>query len=290
MRAPGYSVGLFIPIYIYFIVLLIFTGLVFSPLADLIAYFNNLDAVINNSVDTFTIHSAWERNILDPKEWAHCITPEQLDIFRKDLKSVLTGNLLGDGYINFTSVKPHFRFKQSSTVHAHYFAFIFLILAPYLTKGSPNISTYFDGRYDSWYSNMTLLTSSASRDILDIPYLASIFYSTIDGKRRKVVPSNIMDLLNPISLAIWIQDDGHYYHGAMFLNTQSFTHEEVLLLIKALRTNFGLYNPCVKPVSGKTYQNRIVIYAEDYRLIKPLISPYFCPYMRYKLGEAKLNV
>jgi len=47
----------------------------------------------------------------------------------------------------------------------------------------------------------------------------------------KVVPTCIAQLLTPIALAIWIQDDGTFDHGAIYLQTQGFSKEGVELLI-----------------------------------------------------------
>ena len=48
------------------------------------------------------------------------------------------------------------------------------------------------------------------------------------------------ELLTPIGLALWIQDDGYRSGNALVLCTECFTKSEVELLISVLRDNFGL--------------------------------------------------
>jgi LAGLIDADG DNA endonuclease family len=58
--------------------------------------------------------------------------------------------------------------------------------------------------------------------------LFDLFY--LDGK--KIVPSNIAELLTPLGLAYWICDDGGRYRNTVRLATDGFTLEEVNLLAK----------------------------------------------------------
>lgn len=63
-----------------------------------------------------------------------------------------------------------------------------------------------------------------------------IFYS--EGK--KVVPSNIDELLTDIGLAHWIMDDGSKHGDGLHLNVYAFSPECVDRLINVLTTKFGL--------------------------------------------------
>ena len=73
-------------------------------------------------------------------------------------------------------------------------------------------------------------------------YYYDLFYIyDNNGKRRKIVPTNIAELLTPCALAYWIMDDGGINtYNATILNTDNFTLEEVELLQKALEQKFGL--------------------------------------------------
>ena len=68
--------------------------------------------------------------------------------------------------------------------------------------------------------------------------LYELFYTSTTGK--KIIPSNISDLLTPVSLAYWIMDDGSFTGSGLKLHTNAFSIEELNILKEALEKNFGL--------------------------------------------------
>lgn len=208
------------------------------------------------------------------------ISSEQLKIFKDSCNDVLIGSLLGDGCITKSGRgKFHYRFKQS-TIHASYFFFIYSIFEPYLTLGSPTISCYYDKRYNKLYESLILQTSPKYNSILNIETLENLFYKKNNNIRIKVVPENIS--LSPISLAIWIMDDGHFYHNGVYLNTQGFDEKGLNRLMIALE-NLNLTSR-LSPVSGKKNQWRIYLPANNIDILRKMVKPYMEKSMYYKLG------
>jgi hypothetical protein len=213
-------------------------------------------------------------------------TPEgkQAEIFKNNIDSVLIGLLLGDGYITHNHGRlVAFRFTQS-IIHVAYFSYVFLILIDYLTKGSPSLKGCYagEGEKQKWHWGWILAISVKFNTILQIENLNNMFYSKIGKMWIKVIPSNIASLMNPIVLAFWIMDDGHFTGSGLLLNTQSFNAYSIGLLVNALNSTFGI-NCTLRKVT--TDQNKIYISAKDYKKIIPLIEPYFTPSMYYKLGK-----
>ena len=60
----------------------------------------------------------------------------------------------------------------------------------------------------------------------DITLFHKLFY--VDGV--KVVPRNIVDLLDPLALAVWIMDDGCLNRSKIDISTYSFRLDEIKLL------------------------------------------------------------
>src|SRR5438093_7584123 len=58
--------------------------------------------------------------------------------------------------------------------------------------------------------------------------------------RRKIVPSDIEDLLSPDSIAVWLMDDGTAERSGVSFQTHGFEIEEAHLLAKAMRSRFEL--------------------------------------------------
>ena len=121
--------------------------------------------------------------------------------------------------------------------------------------------------------------------MLHLSYYRDLFYviSPVTHKTIKVIPLNIESLLSPIVLAIWLMDDGHFYNGAVFFNTQSFNIDGINALIIALKNKYGIEAES-KPVSGKPHQFRIFINAKNTLVLRELVLPYLCKSMHYKVG------
>jgi hypothetical protein len=108
-------------------------------------------------------------------------------------------------------------------------------------------------------------------------WLYKLFYT---HNKIKVIPTNIADLLTPLSLAIWLCDDATWKNPGVRFATNSFTKEEVILLSSALFTRFNIKSTLQKN-NGK-YQ--LYIKQESIPLLRELVLPYMVSSMHYKLG------
>jgi hypothetical protein len=190
-----------------------------------------------------------------------------------DLKDIFVGLLLGDLLGRFRYGKARFVFKQG-LVHEDYLLHLYEIFkgycpsAPKITKSLPHYRT---GKI---YSSILFSTFTLSC----FNELYELFY--ISGK--KVVPSIIGDLLTPLSLAYWIGDDGSWNkpNKNVILCTDSFTLEEVELLIEVLNTKFNL--KCYKNKNGNVY--RIIIPSYSIPVLQNLLASHMPSMMRHKIG------
>jgi hypothetical protein len=142
----------------------------------------------------------------------------------------------------------------------------------------------------------------STRCLVQLTLLHKIWYRWSEelNKFIKIVPLNIGELLTPIGLALWIQDDGSRDGNGLVLCTECFTlslsllmnlfsrrreRSEVELLISVLRDNFGLTSTIrERKQKGKHIGWRIYIRAENKDKLISLVKPYFVPSMLYKLG------
>jgi len=103
-------------------------------------------------------------------------------------------------------------------------------------------------------------------------------------KLIKVVPKDIDQWLNPQVLAYWFMDDGSITKKTLYLNTQSFTYEEQLLLQKAL-LGLNIKSSIKKDkISNGKILYRIEIDKESTNNFIELVKPYVLPIFHYKLG------
>ena len=123
----------------------------------------------------------------------------------------------------------------------------------------------------------------------EIGKLRELFYS--HGK--KIVPKRIKTILkNPLSLAVWYQDDGtldcrnKYHYNAMF-STYCFSFSDCKLLAEALKENLNLdVRVCKCRMRGKT-RPRLYIASSSMDRFIWIIKPYINPCFKYKIR--KLN-
>ena len=97
---------------------------------------------------------------------------------------------------------------------------------------------------------------------------------------KKIVPRNIIDLLDHLALAVWIMDDGCLSRNIMDISTYSFQLEEIKLLQKALLQKFALKSNFYKDRDKgfRMYFRK----TETLKLI-PLISKFIIPNLAYKI-------
>ena len=74
----------------------------------------------------------------------------------------------------------------------------------------------------------------------------NLFY--LDGK--KIIPSNIGELITPLGLAYWLCDDGGLCGNSTRLHTNSYTLAEVNLLAQVLNDKFNLKCSILKNGTG----------------------------------------
>lgn len=105
-----------------------------------------------------------------------------------------------------------------------------------------------------------------------------LFYDPISGKKK--IPENISNLLTPLGLSYWFMDDGAKAGSGLFLHTDGFSKEDVVLLLSVLDSKFGL--KCSLRQRHKD-QYAIYISAHSKEQFIGLINTFIHPSMQYKL-------
>jgi len=142
-----------------------------------------------------------------------------------ELRQILVGLLLGDLYAQKPKggVNVLLRFTQG-IIHMDYLLHLYDLFKTLSTQ-APKINQ-MKAHKVTGKSYSSIRFNSYSLPCFNELY--ELFY--VDGK--KVVPSNIGELLTPLSLAYWIADDGGFNNRdrAIVISTQSFRLQEVNLL------------------------------------------------------------
>lgn len=104
---------------------------------------------------------------------------------------------------------------------------------------------------------------------------------------KKVVPLNIQDLLSPRAIAHWIMGDAYFtLDKTVIFCTESFTENEIEMLIKALEIKFQLVARKQKRISSiGTVGWRMRISKKSIEKLSNLVFPYIIPELLYKIGK-----
>lgn len=102
-----------------------------------------------------------------------------------------------------------------------------------------------------------------------------------DGKKR--ISQEWLELLSPISLAVWYMDDGsrNRHYGTITLCTNSFSYDEHLMLVDYFAYHFGI-DAKVEPRRNGQYSIRIN--ASQRNRFFDIVAPHIPDCMSYKLG------
>ena len=150
-------------------------------------------------------------------------------------RSVLVGNLLGDGTLSKqqgSAGSSNFKIDQAATEKGiEYIHFIYNILAPWV--GTPAKLRYKNNKAHSlWFRTFRMK---------ELDFYREQFY-TIDanGQRKKVIPPLLHKWLDHVALALWFMNDGSKEDYGYRIHTQCFTVAQIRQLQKILQQNFGL--------------------------------------------------
>jgi hypothetical protein len=99
-------------------------------------------------------------------------------------------------------------------------------------------------------------------------------------KGKNFIPLNIKELLTPRGLAYWYMDDGYKSPNGFYLSTESYSNDDIALLIDAFKTKFDLKCSAHKTTNGL----RIYIFSESAIKFRNLLKPFVISHFKYKLS------
>jgi hypothetical protein len=184
-----------------------------------------------------------------------------------ETRSIIVGTMLGDGYLT-----PNGSLQvEHSLDQAEYTFWKYGKLKPIVGR-RPRLVERFDRRTRKTYRSLRFYTKTVLKDFRDC------FYQS----RRKIVPTHLGDILDPLGLAVWFMDDGgrgaRTPRGLVF-NISSFSTAEHVFLKNLLFDVFGVVSSIHQ--HGKARQ--LYVRAESFSRFSELVSPYLIASMRYKL-------
>lgn len=200
---------------------------------------------------------------------------KNFNIVSDEQYQIIIGTLLGDGYLGQGGSKhprksPRTYYLQisHSNKQKEYIFWLWEKLKDFCNQEPKLVINGKEKKYTSY------MISTRKHPLFSD--LHSLFYK--DGK--KYINPQILDMLTPLSIAIWFMDDcSTYKEKNLEIAVCCFTDEEREMIIKYFKDKFDL--ECFSKEKGKNYKVLIFLKKDAYKLTQ-ILKPYIIPSMRYK--------
>jgi hypothetical protein len=196
-----------------------------------------------------------------------------------NLHSVFIGIMLGDGSLYRSSPTSNVRFEMSFGQKYEAFALhLGELFKDYMLN--PVKSLEVKGLNKN-YTNYRLKTRSLP---IFVPYFNMFYIFNQDlNKHVKIIPQNIIELLDPVVLAYLIQTDGNFDKGRnrVRIYTNSYQKEDVQNLAIAINKKMGIYTGVLH---DRNNQWILTIGAKQLNLLRETVSTHFYSSMLYRIG------
>lgn len=197
-------------------------------------------------------------------------------LFPYNQLQLILGSLMGDARLECRS--KSIRAKHTARLRVHqsdkqkdYVFWKYQQLKNLVSKGPRFTKVWHDPKRNkdhySWYFH------TKSSEELGLAH--KLFYE----KGIKILPNELLNLLEPIGLAIWYMDDGSNNGANITLNTHNFSIEEQRVLQNLLKTKFGVDTTIVKDRS----KFKLAVGHYEYEKFMNIVRPYVIPSMNYKV-------
>jgi LAGLIDADG DNA endonuclease family len=201
--------------------------------------------------------------------------------FNKYQEEVLHGLMLGDGHISKNNLNGNPQYTQTFGQHGELFAnYIFSTFKNFCTPKGLYSYKVQSGKNSPFYLRFIVRT----RALPVLQPFVNIYYTyNIIGKRIKILPLEIENLLTPVVLAIFVMCDGNYHKPkkVIRLYTNNFTKKEVDLLSYAIYNKFNIET---RVEHDRKEQYILVIRKSQVPKFQQLVSSHIIPSMLYRIG------
>jgi hypothetical protein len=201
-------------------------------------------------------------------------------------KKALLGMVLGDGSIAYSKSS-----KKASLTLTHslnqlpYMVWKLHILMPIIGIGSIRLDSVTLKGYVKQYKRVCVRSQAS----LYLGHVYNDFYFERNGKVQKEIHSNVLNRLDPLSLAVWYQDDGGVQSkngsiiSSISLAVCSFSDSEIELIMKYFYDIWHI-KWAGKVVSSQYFV--LVSSGDSMRSFIEIIRPYVCEWMNYKINSS----
>ncbi len=203
-------------------------------------------------------------------------------VLQPEQRHLIVGSILGDGCLRFPGRSHHANLTvEHGEAQEEYVWYKYERLRDWVqTPPRPVSRTYHKDRA------RTLVSWRFST--LSHPAFTS-YHRLFHRNGMKSIPDNICDLVEaPLTLAVWLMDDGNRNKDVLFLSTQFFSLQEQERLRRCLWEKFGIASTLNFHSHSKEKAYRIRLSREGSRRAVTLVRPHVPPSLWYKFSTIPL--
>lgn len=192
--------------------------------------------------------------------------------FTQIQKDVMYGSILGDGYLRSTSGVSWSLVFAHGEKQLEYLRWKYDIFEQFVTTKK------FGVMVRDFHGNAPVHSFAT----ISHPEITA-FYHLTHPNGKKLVTEEWLDLLSPLSLAVWYMDDGslNKRYGTIVLSTNAYSLPELSLMIDFFEKKYGLH---AKLEKRRNDQYALRINASESKAFRSIIADYVPTCMSYKLG------
>ncbi len=204
-------------------------------------------------------------------------------VLQPEQQCILLGSILGDGCLRFPGRSHHVNLTvEHGEAQKDYVWFKYQGLREWVTTPPKQVTRVY-------HKDRTRTTTSWRFSTLSHPLLTS-YHTRFYSEGIKVIPESVGDLVtHPLTLAVWLMDDGNRNKDVLFVSTESFSVQEQQRLCRCLKERFGIdstLNFHSQSHGRKLYRIRLT--RQGSKRAVQLIQPFVIPSLAYKFSAVPL--
>ena len=100
--------------------------------------------------------------------------------------------------------------------------------------------------------------------------------------RKRIIPKDLESIMTPLTMAIWIMDNGHKSRGNRVLNTHRYGKGDQERVLEVLKSKYEIEGT----INRDRDKYRILISARSTReIVIPMVREYILDCFKYKIGS-----
>jgi len=192
----------------------------------------------------------------------------------EDQKQIILGSLLGDGSLTKgDSQQAKYKYSETHSIKQK----------EYLLWKRDNLN-FLDWRTEEFLSRYDKKHQPTEK--IRIYSNAEIIFEDFYNLKYPELKIEMIEQLNELGLAIWVQDDGYYNQDSYSISCGKTPLDTLYEIATTLYSKFGI----IFKVREGNKENLLEVGREDGRKLKELIKPYIHTSMSYKIGEGENKI